>query len=157
MKKYNKTIFWSYLIEFALSGLLYLLIRLLWSSDQIVQFISNVSGRLLTITVALLVASISLFGFFIKMGELTMYDKWLSWRGASKVYGFTYIVSIFIYTLTIILFVILETTRDPWLAHIACWFALMCIINLHSMIKNLWDLWQLRCSFEHERKKRRSA
>lgn len=143
---------WGYFVEIAAAGLILLLLCLALGTTSVVDFVRHTAIDFATLFCAILFgASLAFLWTFYSKGDTEFYS-WLDKKGAFNVYlrstGFVVAIS----AMTTLVLVTTKEITNPSFSLAAMFLLLLSIINLYTLIQNVFGLMRLNARFNHIRR-----
>lgn len=153
MKNKIITIIYEFSFEFIVSPIIFFLLFLIWKPALISGFVSNTANdwaaKILSIILA---ASIAFFWTYYSHSN-TEFSKWLYYKGSFHLYTRSFVVSIFIFLVTIIALIIANFNSNFYFGLVTAWLLILSFLNFFTFIKNIISLMKLNINFNIELEK----
>lgn len=146
MKGVSVTIAWGYVVEIALTGAVYLLLRTIWTKAELMDFVSATWAAWAGLTGGLLALGVAVFCTFAQLvvGE---FGDWLVSRRADHIFRGAFAYVILVFFVATALLILADYTRNVVIAHLALAGIVYSAINLYSLLRNALDLLRLNHAF----------
>lgn len=144
---YKKFVIWAYMVE-VLAAALILACLLLWAPlEDVVSFIRLAAIDIATLFGAVLFAAALgfLWSFYTKAD--TEFYRWLDEKGALSIYVNATLFTVLVSFLATAGLVVTKHIPGDELCVVACYFLLLAIINLYSLVSNVAGIMRLNAKF----------
>lgn len=138
---------WGYVVELVAAALILVCLSLWLSADLVVDFVRIASIDIATLFGAVMFAATLAFlwSFYAKID--TQFYRWLEEKGALTVYLNAIIYAVGVSFTTTAALVVAKYIEGRIVGLIACYFLLLAIINLYSLICNVAGIMRLNAKF----------
>ncbi len=151
--KHKILIFWAYVSELFLSILLFGGLFLLWSPDELGNFMAAAGADIVSYYAAIMLGGSLAFLWAFYTKSDTPFAQWLYSTGAFSVYAFAYFFTAAIYALLTIALLLVKHTSSTALSLVSLWLLIFSAINVYSFLKNIYDQLRLNLEFNQRREK----
>ena len=146
-------VFWAYFVEIISSTAIVILAFSVFEFSEVIKFVHSSSNDVASnFAVVLLAASLGLFWTFYSKSD-SPFVQWLHEKEAFEVYARSFLFSIGVYVLLVVLLILVMNTSSSILAVLSLWLSVLGLINVYSLIKNTYDLMKLNALFNRKNKK----
>ncbi len=145
----RQLVVWGYIVEIMLSLLVFGVLLLFWSSQQLVEFILGVASDFAAFfSTVMLAGSIAFLWVYYSKSD-TAFAGWLYKKGAFHVYLTAYIFAVAVYAILTVVLLLSKHLGGELISLIALWLLVLGAINTYSFIRNIVD--QLKLNMEFNR------
>ena len=146
-------VFWAYIVEVVASTVIVFLTFAILEFSEVIRFVhSSAKDVASNFAVVLLAASLGLFWTFYSKSD-SPFVQWLHEKEAFEVYARSFLFSIGVYVLLVASLILVMNTSSSLVAILSIWLSVLGLINVYSLIKNIYDLIKLNALFNRKNKK----
>lgn len=153
MSPHRWSLLWGYVVEFILTALVYIFIRLSFGTAMAVQVVSGAANSWAALVRGFFALSGGLFAIFVKL--LTSdFGNWLSWRQAERVYTGAFVIALAAHVCAIVFLVVAGVTKEETVGRIALALLIFSGVNMCSLMGNVLKVVKLYREFSRQLGKR---
>lgn len=144
-------VFWAYLVEIIASTIIVVLTFSVFEFSEVIGFIHSSSKDIASnFAVVLLAASLGFFWTFYSKSD-SPFMQWLYEKKAFSVYIRSFLFSIGVYVFLVVSLIFSMNTLSNSAAILSLWLSILGLINVYSLIKNVYELMNLNALFNRKK------
>lgn len=143
----NRLVFWGYFVELVAAAMSLLLLCIAFSQAAVATFVRSAAIDVATLFCSIMFGAALAFLWTFYSKSDTEFYRWLDKRGAFEVYlqatGYAVAVS----AVATFLLISVKYVDSEKLALLATYFLLLAVINLYTLVQNVFGLMRLNTMF----------